>query len=62
MLMTGLLIAAAFGMCGMLMARATANGNLYPYLINIGAALVYAAINLPAFRFAANKKYRKIEG
>ena len=62
MLMIGLLIAAAFGMCGILMPRATANGNLYAYLINIGAALVYAVINFLVFWFTANKKYRKIEG
>ena len=62
MLLIGLFIAALMGACAIIYPRVDVEkGALWAYLIILGAALVYAAVNILVFWFTAEKKYRQIE-
>ncbi len=61
MLLIGIVVAAVFGMAGILLPRIIEIGNWATYLIIIGVAIVYSIINVLVFWFTAEKKYRKIE-
>ena len=62
MLLIGLVIAALFGACSIILPRVMeSSGALLSYLLAAGAALVYALINFLVFWFTAEKKYQKIE-
>ena len=62
MLLIGLFIAALMGACAIIYPRVDVEkGALWAYLIILGAALVYAAVNILVFWFTAEKQYRQIE-
>ncbi len=61
MLLIGFVIAALFGVCGLLLPKSVDGGKRLAYILSAGAVLLYALLNIVIFLTTANKKYRKIE-
>ena len=62
MLLIGLAIAAILGAISIIFPKTFENGATAAYLVSVGIAAVYTAINVLVFWFTVDKKYRKIEG
>ncbi len=61
MLIIGILVAAVFGVAGILLPKVWDSSIVGTYVVIIAIGLVYALVNFLVFWFTANKKYRKIE-
>ena len=61
MLLIGFAVAAILGAVSLIFPRIFESGAAWAYGVTVGAAAIYAAVNMLVFWFTAEKMYRKIE-